>query len=300
MDHEDFDRVVASSWTEWISGSPIFVLMNKLKRLKEVLKTWARPSFPHLDRALDDAKNVLSLTQDQIEREGMNEQLFALETDVKTALVKALENHERIWAEKDQLGDIVVDFYERFHRATPTMDHVELLDCIPRILNQVDCYSLDLLLGNTKIRRVVWELDPDSSPGLDGFSVVFFRKCWSTVEMEVCNVVRQFFSSCSMPHGVNNNFLVLIPKVDGADTLDKFQPLCMGNIFCKIISKVMALRLETLLLRLISEEQGAFQEGKMIHDNIVASELVNLIFSMTGGGGLGLKIDIRKAYDTIS
>ncbi|XP_042483012.1 L-type lectin-domain containing receptor kinase S.1-like [Macadamia integrifolia] len=58
----------------------------------------------------------------------------------------------------------------------------------------------------------------------------------------------------------------------------------------------MALRLETLLPRLISDEQGAFQKGKMIHGNIsVASELANLMFSTSRGGGLGLKIDIRKA-----
>ncbi|XP_042486835.1 uncharacterized protein LOC122067054 [Macadamia integrifolia] len=109
------------------------------------------------------------------------------------------------------------------------------------------------------------------------------------------------FNTGSMPNGVNNNFLVLIPKVDGANTLDRFFPLCMSNFFCKIISKVMAMRLETLLPRLISEEQGAFQKGKMIHDNIsVASELGNLMFFANRGGGLGLKIDIRKAYDTIS
>ncbi|XP_042486147.1 uncharacterized protein LOC122066409 [Macadamia integrifolia] len=62
----------------------------------------------------------------------------------------------------------------------------------------------------------------------------------------------------------------------------------------------MALRLEPLLPRLISDEQGAFQKGKIIHDNIiVASELANLMFSSTRGGDIGIKIDIRKAYDTI-
>ncbi|XP_042492859.1 uncharacterized protein LOC122072426 [Macadamia integrifolia] len=63
----------------------------------------------------------------------------------------------------------------------------------------------------------------------------------------------------------------------------------------------MAKRLEPLLTRIISEQQCAFQKGKLIHDNIsVASELSNLMFSSTRGGGLGLKIDIKKAYNTIS
>ncbi|XP_042486579.1 probable receptor-like protein kinase At2g23200 [Macadamia integrifolia] len=111
----------------------------------------------------------------------------------------------------------------------PMVDHVHLLDNIPRVLHQADCYRMDSLPGNDEIRRAVWELDPDSSPGLDGFSSAFFRRCWLTVEVEVCNAVRQFFSTSSMPHEVNNNFLVLIPKVEGANTLDRFRPLCLEN-----------------------------------------------------------------------
>ncbi|XP_042486522.1 uncharacterized protein LOC122066747 [Macadamia integrifolia] len=251
MEHEDFVRIVALSWSEWVPGPPILVLTSKLKRLKRDLKSWARSAFPNFDKDLEHAKKTLNQIHDQIASEGMNDHLFAMEADAKTGLM--------------------------------------------------DCYKMDSLPGNEEIRRVVWELDPDSSPGPDGFSGAFFRKCWDMVEVEVCNAVKQFFSTGSMPNGINNNFLVLIPKVDGANTLEKFRPLCMGNVFCKIISKVMAMRLETLLPRLISEEQSAFQKGKMIHDNIaVASELANLMFSATRGGGLGLKIDIRKAYDTIS
>ncbi|XP_042518511.1 uncharacterized protein LOC122092242 [Macadamia integrifolia] len=55
IDHTDFETVVNSSWSEWISGNPIFVLMLKLKKLKEVLKIWAKTSFPNIDRALEDA-----------------------------------------------------------------------------------------------------------------------------------------------------------------------------------------------------------------------------------------------------
>ncbi|XP_042486467.1 uncharacterized protein LOC122066689 [Macadamia integrifolia] len=344
MEHEDFVRVVALSWSEWVSGSPILVLTSKLKRLKRDLKSWVRTAFPNLDEDLECAKKTLSQIHDQITSKGMNDHLFALEADAKTGLVKALKNHEKIWAEKarirwlkagdrnsnffhllvkmrsnkntfralkkpdgtiveghNQIEEYIMDFYERFHRVAPTSNHEDLLDNIPKVLNQMDCYKMDYIPGNEEIRRAAWELDLDSSPGPDGFSGAFFCKCWDMVEVEVCNTVRQFFGTGSMPNGANNNFLVLIPKVDGANTLDRFRPLCIGNFFCKIISKVIAMRLETLLPRLIPEEESAFQKGKMIHDNIsVASVIANLMFSASKGGGLGLKIDIRKAYDTIS
>ncbi|XP_042480703.1 uncharacterized protein LOC122061468 [Macadamia integrifolia] len=343
-DHEDFDRVVAESWAEWVPGSPILSLMSKLKRLKGALKGWAKLTFPHFERDLDEAKKNLTHVQEEIDSNGLSDQLFRMEADAKTALLKAQDNHEKLWAEKARLrwltygdtnskffhlsakmrrnrntirslkkqdgsivegktnlGEYIVEFYEGFHKNAPTVDHLDLLDSIPRVLQQVDIFHLDSLPGNAEIMKAVWALDPESSPGPDGFSGNFFRKCWSIVEGDVCNAVKAFFRTSRMPKGVNNTFLILIPKVDGAETLDKYRPLCMSNFFCKIISKVLAMRLERFLPRLISKEQGAFQKGKLIHDNIsVASELANLMYSATRGGGLGLKIDIRKAYDMIS
>ncbi|XP_042490858.1 uncharacterized protein LOC122070717 [Macadamia integrifolia] len=212
-------------------------------------------------RLVDPCSYAEAKVQDQIDGNGMNDQLFALEADAKMGLAKALENHEKLWDENARI------------RSIPTVDHLDLLESIPKTLQEIDNFRLDSLTGDAEIRTTVWELDPDSSPGPDGFYGAFFRRCWSIVDKEM----------------------------EGAETLDKFRPLCMGNFFYKIISKVMALHLEPLLPRLISEEQGAFQKGKMIHDNIsIASELANLMFSSTRGGGLGLKIDISKAYDTIS
>ncbi|XP_042519177.1 uncharacterized protein LOC122092947 [Macadamia integrifolia] len=291
-----------------------------------------------------DHTDFETVVQLDIEANGLDDHSFAREANAKTSLIKALDLHEKLWAEKakirwmkqgdrnskffhlsakmrrirntirclkkqdgtivegrEQLGDYIVQFFEDFHKATPTIDHVDLLNSIPTVLQPNDIFFLDSIPGDEEIKKAIWELDPDSSPGPDEFTGDFFRRCWNIVEREVCSATRHFFSSSHMPKGINNNFLVLIPKVEGASSLDKFRPLCMGNFFCKIISKVMALRLEKFLPRLISEEQGAFQKGKLIHSNIsLASELANMMFASTRGGGLGLKIDIKKAYATIS
>ncbi|XP_011627220.1 uncharacterized protein LOC105421466 [Amborella trichopoda] len=62
----------------------------------------------------------------------------------------------------------------------------------------------------------------------------------------------------------------------------------------------MASRLVSLLTKLISEEQGAFQKDKVIFSNIsLASELANVIPIKSRGGSMGIKIDIQKAYDSL-
>ncbi|XP_042492896.1 uncharacterized protein LOC122072597 [Macadamia integrifolia] len=64
--------------------------------------------------------------------------------------------------------------------------------------------------------------------------------------------------------------------------------------------EILAMHLSSLLTRLIFDEQGAFQRGKVISSNIcLALELANMMHSKAFGGGLALKIDIQKAYDTL-
>ncbi|XP_042477704.1 uncharacterized protein LOC122059071 [Macadamia integrifolia] len=218
---------------------------------------------------------------------------------IKNSISSLTKFDGTIVSDPEQMEEFVADYFESFHKTSPVVDHLDLLDAIPRVLD-VDVMMLKLIPRDTGIKFAEWELDPDSSPGPDGFSGAFYKKCWEVIGQDFCNAVKEFFSSDHMPNGVNNCFLVLIPKVDGVVPLDKFRPLCMGNFFVKLISKIMALRLSRLLPRFISEEQGAFQKGKVIQSNIgLASEMVNLMF-FAARGSLGIKVDIQKAYDTIS
>ncbi|XP_043693090.1 uncharacterized protein LOC122643542 [Telopea speciosissima] len=64
--------------------------------------------------------------------------------------------------------------------------------------------------------------------------------------------------------------------------------------------QILASRLSPLFSKLISEQQGAFQKGKIIFSNIgVASKLTNMMFSKCYGGCMGLKLDVQKAYDKL-
>ncbi|XP_042479765.1 uncharacterized protein LOC122060726 [Macadamia integrifolia] len=216
--------------------------------------------------------------------------------------IRTMKNGDgQLITEKMILEEFVKSYYENFLKRSPTIEHMDMLECIPSMLADIDRWRMDSLPSNEEIKRAIWDLDPESSPDPDGFPGTFYRACWEIISVDVCNAIRGFFSRGSMPYGLNSNFLVLIPKVEGANSLEKFRPLCMGNFFGKIVSKIMAMRLSVVMPRLISEEQGAFQKDKIIHSNInLASELANMMFSVTRGGAMGMKIDFQKAYDTIA
>ncbi|XP_043701064.1 uncharacterized protein LOC122651645 [Telopea speciosissima] len=205
-----------------------------------------------------------------------------------------------ILTENIQISSFVTDFYEEFHKRGPSVACLGVLSAIPPVISEEDNIFLTAIPSREEIKAVVFYLDPDSAPGPNGFPRAFFKHCWKIIERDVCRAIMSFFREGIITKGVNNNFITLIPKVDEPVTLDKFRPICLGNFLYKLIPKILATRLSGFLPKLISDEQGAFQKGKVIFSNIcAASELKNMMHVKSYGGGMGLKLDIQKAYDTM-
>jgi hypothetical protein len=100
--------------------------------------------------------------------------------------------------------------------------------------------------------------------------------------------------------GFNSNIIALLPKVQNATSIDQFRHITMENFKFKVISKIIADRLASVLPSIIFEEQMGFIHGRNIKDCLcIASEAANLLHNKSFGGNLALKIDISKAFDTL-
>ncbi|KAL0291884.1 UNVERIFIED_CONTAM: putative mitochondrial protein [Sesamum angustifolium] len=80
----------------------------------------------------------------------------------------------------------------------------------------------------------------------------------------------------------------------------RFSPHSCCNVLYKVITKIIVQRLRPLLDKMISPSQNAFVPGRSIGDNIL---LAQEMFSGYNRQGLpmrcALKVDLRKAYDTV-
>jgi len=102
-------------------------------------------------------------------------------------------------------------------------------------------------------------------------------------------------------NNLNSKLLILIPKVKGADRLDNFRPIALANFQFKIITKILADRVRLVASKIVSVHQRGFIPGRHIQDCIMtAFEVVNTLHKKTYGGNLALKIDVRKAFDTLN
>ena len=110
-----------------------------------------------------------------------------------------------------------------------------------------------------------------------------------------------FFRSGCLLHKINCTILALVPKVPNPSSMHDYRPISCCNTIYKCISKIIATRIKRCLPDIISPAQAAFVHGRSITDNILLTqELMKNYHLDSGPPRCALKIDLKKAYDSIS
>lgn len=72
------------------------------------------------------------------------------------------------------------------------------------------------------------------------------------------------------------------------------------NVLYKVISKILANRLKTILPKFIAPNQSVFVKDRLLMENVLlASELVKNYHKSTISPRCAIKIDISKAFDSV-
>lgn len=115
-----------------------------------------------------------------------------------------------------------------------------------------------------QVREALWPIPKNSSPGPDGFGSTFFMYSWDIVNDDLVEAGEDLFLGNSLSRFNSSLFIVLIPKVQDLKSFDKFHPISLCSVACKIFSKMLVKRLTVFLSRVISPEQGASILGRNI------------------------------------
>ena len=110
-----------------------------------------------------------------------------------------------------------------------------------------------------------------------------------------------FLNTASLPANLNHTFITLIPKVKNPELVSEFWPISLCNVLYKFFSKVLANRLKKFLPNIITENQSAFTNSRLISDNIlVAFESLHSMQRHTGEDNyMAIKLNMSKAYDRV-
>jgi len=150
-----------------------------------------------------------------------------------------------------------------------------------------------------EIKEAVWQCDGSKSPGPNGFNFKFIKESWAYIKDEFIKALAFFHESGTIPKGCNASFIALVPKVKEPSKLEEYRLISLVGAIYKVISKVLAGRIKTVLNSVIDERQYAFLKGRGMLDSVVMANEVVEDLRRSGRRGLCLKVDFKKAYDSV-
>lgn len=151
-----------------------------------------------------------------------------------------------------------------------------------------------------EVKQALFSIPKDKALGPDGFSSGFFKAAWPTIGEDFTTAVLDFFKSGKILGQINATNITLVPKVKWPSSVSDYRPISCCNISYKVISKLIAQRLNIVLPILISENQSAFARDRSIMTNIlICQDIVKNYHRPVGMSRCLMKIDLKEAYDTV-
>ncbi|GKV04348.1 hypothetical protein SLEP1_g16510 [Rubroshorea leprosula] len=152
----------------------------------------------------------------------------------------------------------------------------------------------------SEVKAAVWNCDSAKAPGPNGLSFRFLKAELEVVKDDILKFLVDFHNNSKLVRGSNSSFLVLIPKKENLQGLEKYRPISLIGCMYKILTKILANRLSKVLNGLIGEQQSAFIGGRQLFDGIViANETIDEIRKKKLSCFL-FKADFEKAYDNVN
>ncbi|CAL9248346.1 unnamed protein product [Arabidopsis halleri] len=154
---------------------------------------------------------------------------------------------------------------------------------------------------SSEIMKVMLKLNPNKASGPDGLTSGFYKAAWGILGPEVTASISHFFQSAFLPASTNATILTLVPKRPGASKIVDYRPIACLNTLYKVVSKLLVSRIKPILPSLILPNQTAFVKDRLLLENtILAGEIVNGYHKANGPKRVCIKVDIAKAFDTLS
>jgi hypothetical protein len=338
--HAEFGSLMEQKW-QGNTCLSMHELENRLRDISGDLTAWGRDTFGSVRRETRDLRNRLEVLRGRPDRlrpsheelkiverlmelnhreevmwrqrariqwlaEGdRNYRFFHLRASKRkkrNRIAKLRRANGSLSEDVQEMCSMAREFYKNLYSTEGTFGMDEVLNAVPVTVTQEMNERLIQPFDDTEVKQALFQMYPLKAPGPDGFPAHFFQKHWDLCGGEVTMAVLRILRGEDSPAGINQTFVVLMPKVASPEELGQFRTISLCNVIYKIASKVLANRLTPILPEIISEEQSAFVPGRLITDNIItAYECLHFMKRNDAKKHrhCALKLDMRKAYDQI-
>jgi hypothetical protein len=89
-------------------------------------------------------------------------------------------------------------------------------------------------------------MERNEAPGPDGFPAEFYQTFWETIKADLLEMFGVLHAGQLELFHLNFGEIILLPKVNEAERIQQYQPICLLNVSFKIFTKVATIRLNTV------------------------------------------------------
>ena len=160
--------------------------------------------------------------------------------------------------------------------------------------------NLDADLTEKEITDAISMLKTNKATGPDGYPAESFQKYTKSLVTPVFNMYREAFQNGKLPNSLEEACVQIFLK-PGKDELlfSSYRPISLLNVSLKVLSKILANRLEKVIGHLIHNDQTGFIKGRQGSDNIRKLFHILQISKKASAARVVLAIDVEKAFDRI-
>lgn len=159
---------------------------------------------------------------------------------------------------------------------------------------------LDSPITEVEIRKAVSLMKAGKSPGYDGFPAEYYKTYIDIIAPVLQKLFEEAFKREHLPPTFNEALISLIPKKD-KDSTDpsNYRPIRLLNLDCKILTKVMPLRLQRVLNSIIHPNQTGFMKTRSSSDHIRTLLHLMWLSQSKDVPVAAFSLDAEKAFDKV-
>ena len=176
------------------------------------------------------------------------------------------------------------------------MDKVE----IPRKLTTIEKTICEKHITQIELRNTIKSLKKNKSPGIDGLTYEFYQIFWEKLEPHFMSMINETFEKGHLPLSTRKAILRVIFKKGERNLLQNYRPISLNNCDYKIITFVLAHRLQTVISNIVSKDQSGYIKNRYIGCSArLINDIIEYCEKHQSPGAL-ICLDFQKAFDSLN
>jgi hypothetical protein len=155
------------------------------------------------------------------------------------------------------------------------------------------------MFAQEEVMSAMMGMKKDVAPGPNGFGASFFHRFWNLIKDRYYAMFLDFHRGDLEIRRLNYGVITLVPKVQDANNIKQYRPICLLNVDYKGFTKVLTDRLTPVAKKVVGKNQTGFIKGRNILEGVVILHEVLHSLAKDKGQGMIFKIDFEKVYDRV-